>query len=250
MQKRFGLTGVLPGLIVFALVVVLPASPALQAAEHAKPPSTARVVASPAIPSYPNSTKGLENLMKDMMKLVEKGDSATLASYTRSLMIPDPQTWYETTFGDETGLLLANASEPARNSVEVDAQTTISSLWNERMTEIHAAKFEDSCHDMATATEYPVLLLREHPEPLFDVRFHSNPATGVLWGFFAYVDGGFRYVGDIQKRLPPSYVKHAPGQAKDSSAVKVPWNVQTAKMIHQECHPTRRFKRGAVNRAV
>lgn len=133
------------------------------------------------------------------MKLVEKGDSMTLTSYSRSLMIPDPETWYKATLGEETGLLLANASEPARNRVEVDAQTTISSVWGKKMTEIHAVRFEDSCNDMATATEYPILLLREHPEPLFDVRFYSNPTTGVLWGFFAYVDGGFRTLATYRK---------------------------------------------------
>jgi TonB family protein len=201
------------------------------AQQAASPASRASV---PAIPLYPDSTKGLEKLMKDMMKLAEAGDSSKLALYTRSLAIPEPQNWYKSVFGDETGLLLANASEMARNSVEQDAQTTISSLWNERMTDIHAVKFENSCNDMATPKEYPILLLREHAEPLFDVRFHSDPRTGVLWGFFAYVDGGFRYVGDIQKSLPANYVKLAPGQSKNPVAVKVPGNIQAAKMIHQE----------------
>jgi TonB family protein len=216
------------------LTAIFAAAGVLSPQESARPASPVRLAAAPAIPSYPDSTKGLEKLMKDMMKLVEAGDSGTLALYTRSLAIPDPQTWYKSVFGEETGLLLANASEPARSGVERDAQTTISSLWSKRMTEIHAVKFENSCNDVATATEYPILLLREHDVPLFDVRFHSDPHTGVLWGFFAYVDGGFRYVGDIQKRLPPSYVKRAPGEANNPSAVKVAGNIQAAKMVHQE----------------
>jgi TonB family protein len=212
--------------------LVIAGSLSAQQPTQAAPPASQ--AAAPAIPSYPNSTKGLEKLMKDMMKLAEAGESSKLVLYTRSLAIPDPQAWYKSVFGDETDLLLANASEPARSSVERDAQTTILSVWNKRMTETHAVKFENSCNDMASATEYPILLLREHDEPLFDVRFHSDPHTGVLWGFFAYVDGGFRYVGDIQKRLPSNYVKLAPGQAKNSSAMKVMGNVQAAKMIHQE----------------
>ncbi len=102
------------------------------------------------------------------------------------------------------------------------------------MTDIHAVKFEDSCNDAATDKEYPILLLREHSEPLFDVRFYSHQGTGVLWGFFAYVDGGFRYVGDIQKRLPSNYFKPARGRVQDPSAIKVAGNVQAAKIIHQE----------------
>jgi TonB family protein len=198
------------------------------------PAQQTKQAAPSTIPSYPNSTKGLENLMRDMTKLVEKGDSGTLASYTKALAIPDPQTWYKSTFGDETGLLLANASEPARSSIEADAQTTISSVWNKGMTDIHATKFEDSCNDSATDKEYPILLLRERNEPLFDVRFYNNSNTGVMWGFFAYVDGGFRYVGEIEKRLPPNYSKRTPGRVQDPSAVKVPGGVQAAKLIHQE----------------
>ncbi len=71
--------------------------------------------------------------MKEMMKLVEKGDSVTLALvYTRSLAIPDPQTWYKSA-SSETKLVccsLMRLERPARSGVEMDALTTVSSLWN------------------------------------------------------------------------------------------------------------------------
>jgi len=51
--------------------------------------------------------------------------------------------------------------------------------------------------------------------------------------FFVYVDGGFRYIGELYRKLPPGYVKPRPGEQL-KNVIKVAGNVQAAKLIHQE----------------
>jgi len=45
------------------------------------------------------------------------------------------------------------------------------------------------------------MVMRQHPVPLYEVRFHQGGRFYRLWAL-AYVDGGFRYVGDLH---PPEY---------------------------------------------
>lgn len=222
------------GPIAAVLLAITVMAGALFAQEPAQPALVTGQAAAPAIPSYPNSTKGLEEFVKDTMNLVKSGDMKAVGPYTRSLAVPDPHSWYKSVFGEYVGLQLAEAAEASRSNIEGGAESTLSMVLNQKMTDIHVVRFTDSCNDLATAKEYPILALREHPEPFFDVRFQSNPSTGAAWGFFAYVDGGFRYIGDIQKGLPPQLASHPTASSTAPPGVKVPGNVQAAKLIHFE----------------
>ena len=52
-------------------------------------------------PFYPNSERGLELLMADMLALQKSGDAAALAPYLQSLILPNSEAWFTSTFGDE-----------------------------------------------------------------------------------------------------------------------------------------------------
>jgi hypothetical protein len=43
-----------------------------------------------AIPSYPDTPRGLEKLLGEMMKLTKEHDIQTLAAYVKSLALPSP----------------------------------------------------------------------------------------------------------------------------------------------------------------
>jgi TonB family protein len=230
--------------LTLAIATILLIAGVVSAQQPTQPAPPANQAAVPAIPSYPNSAKGLEKLMKDMMKLVEKNDSAGFAAYTEALTIPDAHAWFRSVFGEEVGAQLEDASESRRKNIRVEAKSVLSAMLNQKKTELKGVRFEDSCNDLATAKEYPLLTLREHPEPLFDIRF-SN-ATGISeWGLFAYVDGGFRFLGDLRKILPfhsPS-IKRIPIQnpkpstsenTSPDTATIVAGSVQAAKVIYQE----------------
>jgi hypothetical protein len=60
------------------------------------------------VPSYPNTSTGLEHLMADMLSLQKSGDSAGLAPYLQSLLLPDSERWFTARFGDA---LVANSNQ-------------------------------------------------------------------------------------------------------------------------------------------
>jgi len=214
----------------------------LQSQQGSTPVPSTNGTAESQIPSYPNSTKGLENLAKDMLKLAENGDWTRFDAYTKSLAIPEPPKWFVSTFGDEVGPQLAGASEHRRSNISSEARVVLTAMLRDKRKQVRAIRFDDSCNDLATDKEYPVLAIREHAEPLFDVRFSNGTNVGV-WGLFAYVDGGFRFLGDLFQSLPlhyphiKGYPPEGPPRGSDSTSesgfIRVPGSVQRARIISQ-----------------
>lgn len=165
-------------------------------------PKTAPQPASAAIPAYPDTAKGLEEFVNAMMKAEKNGDRQTLGAYARSLVLRNPLQWFDSAFGDDAGPQLAAASENARNGIEFNAPGTIRDMIASKRTTVGVARFDGSCTNDRisfgpTDTEYKLLVLRENPQPLYDVRFTGSTSWS-LWTYFAYVNGGFRYVGQLQ----------------------------------------------------
>jgi TonB family protein len=116
-------------------------------------------------------------------------------------------------------------------------------LRKKDLTEVRAVRFDDSCSPLATPTEYPVLLLRQRPEPLYDVCF-SDGSKESVWAYFAYVDGAFRFIGSLKKanagypfqrtKAQPSASKSEGTEAETKERIRVAGNVQRATLIHQE----------------
>jgi TonB family protein len=224
--------------VLLALCILLVASPSFA---QNSPRTASPVPAAPAIaiPSYPDTPRGLEKLLGEMMKLAQANDNQTLAAYTKSLLLPDPDSWFKAAFGDQRGPQYAATSAPSRLGIERAIPPTLANLLKEKTTGIVAHRFEGSCDNAATAKEYPLLLQRQSPAPLQDARF-SDAATEMIWQYFAYVDGGFRYVGNLSAyppALPKKQSAPAGTQTTDDAPEKttrVAANVQAAKLIHQE----------------
>lgn len=191
--------------------------------------------AAPAIPSYPNTAVGLEKLMKDMMKLAKNGDKHALANYARSLVLPGAESWFQSVFGDALGAQITAVSERSRNEIELSAPDMFAQLLErEKRTYIEAIRFDDSCNAHAMAFEYPFLLLRQRAEPLYDVRFSGHGEASV-WLYFAYVDGAFRYIGNLKRKgLTPPSGQSGSSKTNPSHAVPVEGKVQMAQIIQQE----------------
>jgi TonB family protein len=84
------------------------------------------------------------------------------------------------------------------------------------------------------------MVLRERPVPLYELRFHSGAKFYRLWTL-AYVDGGFRFVGDLKppdfKRSPAKPVGSANISGDSSNepekSVRLGGNVAAAKLVHR-----------------
>ncbi|MGH9709565.1 MAG: energy transducer TonB [Candidatus Acidiferrales bacterium] len=193
----------------------------------------AAATSAPAIPSYPDSPRGLEKLIKEMLRLEKSGETKGLAPYVQSLVLPNSDAWFRSTFGDSIGATLSGAYERQKIELPMSFPDTLADLLAKHHTETEAIRFTDSCNPLATEYEYPILTLRQNSQPLYDVRFVSG-RTMTMIPYFAYVDGAFRYLGNFQ--VSGSWpIGHSQPHADSKSAKAIPvgGNVQAARLIHQ-----------------
>ena len=200
------------------------------------------VAAAPAeseivVPSYPDTAPGFEKFVNTMVDLAKAGDSAALAAYTKSLTLPNPDVWYKAAFGEDLGAAYQVTTEQARSAIGSSLPAALATIIKDKMSRVEAHKFEQSCDVAATGKEYPLLLKRQSLIPMYDVRFWAL-GSGSIWKYFAYVDGGFRYVGDLPVEKPsvPKKRDVLQDQATDPkplSRVHVGGNVEMANLIHQ-----------------
>jgi TonB family protein len=189
------------------------------------------------IPSYSDTAQGFEKFVVKMVDLAKADDTATLAAYTKSLTLPNPDVWYKAAFGEDLGAAYATATEQARSTIGKSLPAALAGVIKDKMSRVEAHKFEQSCDSEATEKEYPLLLKRQSLIPLYDVRFWAV-GSGSIWKYFAYVDRGFRYVGDLPVEKPSLPKKQdgpqeQPPIVKPLSRVRVGANVEMANVIHQ-----------------
>jgi TonB family protein len=158
--------------------------------------TTSSSVSATAIPSYPDTPNGLEDLMNEMLKLEKKHDAKALAPYVESLELPNAGTWFRATFGDEIGAQLADSYDRARMNLPLAFPDLLEQLNSKHFTKPVAMLLTESCNPDASADEYEVLVSRKSEQPLFDVRLTSYLQRATV-SYFAYVDGAFRYLSNF-----------------------------------------------------
>lgn len=193
--------------------------------------ATTPITASASIPSYPDSTKGLQNFVKEMLRLQKEGNQQELVVYEKSLALPDPDRWFKSVFGDGLGGQMTAISAPMRADAEIHTADMLAAQIAEKRTDIEAMRFDDSCNLNATAIEYPFLLLRQKSEHLYDVRFLGN-SSGSVWAYFAYVDGGFRFIGNLKKT--ELGVREGRPASGSTQRILLGGTVQRAKALYRE----------------
>lgn len=152
--------------------------------------------ASLTIPDFGDSPHGLESLMRKMFELEKSGGAKNLP-YFQSLELQDSNVWFTQVFGGKSGGEFSRDYEGIRPRMAALLSNTIADLAKRGLTKPTAVELKDPCDQRATPGEYALLLARRTEEPLYVVRFvQNNTLTEVP--FFAYVDGGFRYIGNIQ----------------------------------------------------
>jgi len=156
------------------------------------------------IPSYPDSSGGLTKMMKQMLALSGHGENQELNAYYHALILPSPDSWFASQFGDRDGTRFAQNYQNMEQSLPAMFANTLQTETGLKYDTVNVIRFKDACTVEANETEYPILAAREQQSTaLYEVRFLKN--GGYRWLFpFAYVDGGFRYLGDLQVQAPPN----------------------------------------------
>lgn len=232
-----------PARAVLALLLVfLARSAAPLSAQNntsAVPPAAA------AQPAYPDSASGLEKMTKDIFRALKDRDTAAYRSLISSLAQRVPRSWYDDAFGEEGDWIFAGYSQ-YRPRNEHDLNDFFLKMRDLKATSLQARKHEATCDDDAGELIYPVMLMRQKPVPLYELRFFEGERFYRLWAL-AYVDGGFRFIGNLKpaESFSPPRRKPAPtDQAKDQAKgdgsseesakrIKFGGNVTAAKIVRR-----------------
>jgi TonB family protein len=158
------------------------------------------------IPSYPESPSGLTKMMKQMLDLAQHGKSGDLQPYFHALLLPNPDSWFSAQFGAQQGTRFAQSYQNMAQNLPILFANTLQTNTDMKFTLVEVQRFRTACTSDANEFEYPVLAAREQQSTsLYEVRFVKD--TAFRWLFaFAYVDGGFRYLGDLQVKQPDNRV--------------------------------------------
>ena len=174
--------------------------------------STAPPATAPALKlDYPDSTAGLEHLVKDIIKTQKenagvRADALLQPSFFRSR---EPgMTWPLGSFvAEESKSLYEKSGTGIPNSM---AQFLLHAVSN-GMNDVAVVRLDKSCDDNSGEDVFGILEARRQPIPLYELRLVKAPTFVRLFAF-AFVDGGFRFI------LPPKLHGNVFGPPKADSA--------------------------------
>ncbi len=173
-------------------------------AQAAPAPSSAQAATQP---NYPDKPAGLEKLVKEIFKAEKDGDAARVDALAQSLVLPDPNAWYETVFGQARAGRLTSDYEKTLSTLPRDLAASFRDAYNTKFTGVIVERYDRTCDDKADELIYPVLAAREQPAPLYEIRLSYGNSFKRIWAF-AYVNGAFRFFGALKP--PTSFSSHRP----------------------------------------
>ena len=193
--------------------------------------------------NYADNEGGFEKLAKKILDATKKGDSTTVEAETRAMLLPDPDGWFKSVFGEQQGEFYARAYTRSENTFPPLLARQFDELVKKKIGRLEAMRFEKACDPSATPIEYPVLASREQSVPLYDLRASQPDKTfRYIWAF-AYVDGGFRYLGNLRSLAALRHTRGkvqvtvpnggGAGAQEEAKRISVHGTVQAAKLIHR-----------------
>jgi len=211
--------------------------------------------------SYPEKGGGLERELKDLLKARKAGDKATAGAILRSFVLPDPEKWFTTNFGEDVGKQMAEKYIPVTHVMVQMLQNQLDHVDEAKMSDVEVRKFDKPCDDHADDYVYPLLLARSEQTPLYEALFRNGNSYQQM-NSFVFVDGAFRYIGRVN--IPESLLfDEMRRKASDSPAaasnfkksVKLETNAAAGRLIKRvpPVYPEdarREYKQGVVRLLV
>jgi len=148
--------------------------------------------------SYPETADGLKAMFSDLMKAVEKDDEKAASALAGSLVVPDHDKWFKTTFGDEAGARVS--AEYAKNvpNASKDLPKAVRMFITKGRTEVKAERFDDAGNPNANTYQDVAFKAMKAKVPLYSVRLvKPGEASGTHLYNFVYVGGSFRFTGKM-----------------------------------------------------
>ena len=154
-------------------------------------------VAGPTL-DYPDSTSGLERLVSGILTAQKTNDGARAEYLLKSMVLPDPQTWYVQAFGENVGREPEAQYEKSASAITPALARYFLDATAQNLTEVRVVRFDKSCDDNAGEDAFGILHARLEPAPLYELRLLNGnkflrllntpalPATSTCKGPFAF----------------------------------------------------------------
>ncbi len=156
----------------------------------------------PTVTHYDEGEAGFQAFADDFVAAARRDDGALVTALARSATLPDPAGWYTATFGAETGARLADEYTQSGVAKFPDGAAKVMRhlVTDAGRTKVETRRVVDAKDDRATGFQALAIGAMTKPVPLYAMRFQRPDGSKVysLWSF-AYVDGGYRFVGKLKK---------------------------------------------------
>lgn len=150
---------------------------------------------------YPDTPAGFESLNKDILTALQDGKTDAAKDLIKTLVLPDADKWFVTTFGDEHGKPMAEQYAKTAEALPDALLKVYQDQLKQNRTNVKAYKVESADDKNATAQQQAQLAAMKTKVPLYGVRLIApgKEAGMHLWSF-VYVDGHFRMIGKGARR--------------------------------------------------
>ncbi len=165
------------------------------------------------------SPEALQKTFEKLLTAAKAKNEPTGKAVTQGFVLPKSEAAFSRIFGEEKGAVLA--AEYADN-VEEWLATLERKVWaavEEGQTQVKVDRFDAPDPERATPLQNKALAAMKQKVPLYSVRLlRPGEETGLHLYSFAYLDGGFRYLGKMQPIAPRSMGQGQSGAQEFSTA--------------------------------
>ncbi|MGH9816838.1 MAG: energy transducer TonB [Candidatus Acidiferrales bacterium] len=171
-------------------------------------------------PPDSESAKNLKRVIEELQEAAKLNDSERFRLTAEPLFFAGHEVWFKEVFGERFGTHASGTYATRTTEFVNSLRAAFEKLDADGLTKPQVQELDEPCAPLVLTVEYPVLFARKKKTPLYSVRFEKDRKYTTL-GFFAYHNGGFRYVGHVD--LGPVF----------RGPIKVGGNIQARKLVHK-----------------
>jgi TonB family protein len=131
------------------------------------------------------------------MKEVKRGDEARFAALSRDVALPGHQEWLVSVFGNELGQELALSYANLRAEIQNTLFAGLRKMQEDGFRDLRVTRQLSPCLAGTPEQMFRILAARKVKIPFYSVNFRRGEATRSA-GFFVFLDGAFRWIGNLR----------------------------------------------------
>jgi TonB family protein len=156
----------------------------------------------PPLPSASNTTEGLKELLQDVRAAAKSGDMGKVASFLKSMEIPNCDTWLHQMYESDSADSWMSLCDPKTLRSQEEFMQKHFAILAQQEGEIVTRKVNDD-PEPGRGMEWGWLQAIRQPLDIYFAAWKTAAGSKPqAIGYFMYVDGGFRWESDLNMGAP------------------------------------------------